>query len=316
MKFKSFIDLSFILILCCSFFSTGLSQQTINVISWNLESGDADVNVYGSRVADMQNIDIWGLSEVHNANLLDRFELFAEEGENANYESILSATGGGDRLAIVYDADRFTLLDQMELDNINIGGGVRSPLVVQLLENDSGIQFFFMVNHLYRSRADRRHQQSRLLNEWVEQQTLPVIAVGDYNYDWDVNDGDEDHDLGYDLITAGELVTWVRPQMLTNTQCSATNNGGCRFNSVLDFVFVGNFPSNWEASSTIIVVPGDFPDNRDTPDHRPVLGTFEIPAPGGGSTEELRAQMLAKITNMENELAELRLLAEQICNNQ
>lgn len=42
-----------------------------------------------------------------------------------------------------------------------------------------------------------------MLNEWAENQDLPVIAVGDYNFDWEVVGGDQDHDEGFDLLTAG-----------------------------------------------------------------------------------------------------------------
>jgi len=74
--------------------------------------------------------------------------------------------------------------------DINVGGNVRAPLVAQLRLKPAGPEFLFMVNHLYRSNTEWRHEQARLLNAWARSQTLPVIAVGDYNFDWDVSNGD------------------------------------------------------------------------------------------------------------------------------
>lgn len=42
-----------------------------------------------------------------------------------------------------------------------------------------------MVNHLYRGSASGRHTQSKKLNQWARSQDVPVIAVGDYNFDCD-----------------------------------------------------------------------------------------------------------------------------------
>jgi hypothetical protein len=40
------------------------------------------------------------------------------------------------------------------------------------------------------------HEQARLLNAWARQQTLPAIAVGAFNIDWAVINGDTVHDFG------------------------------------------------------------------------------------------------------------------------
>ena len=104
-----------------------MSALELNVIGWNLESGDIDV--VANRIGSMQGIDIWGFSEVQSHTWIDPIEIAAEEGEDADYQSILGSTGGGDRLLIIYDADRFTLVSEEELDHINIGGNVRAPLV-------------------------------------------------------------------------------------------------------------------------------------------------------------------------------------------
>ena len=128
-----------------------------------------------------------------------------------------------------------------------------------------------MVNHLYRSRDAERHKQAQLLNDWAARQVLPVIAVGDYNFDWEVAGGKRMHDLGYDLMTEGGTWEWVQPAQLVTTQCSGWP---CRYDSVLDFVFTAGAAREWRAESEIVVASGDFPDDTTTSDHRPVLAQF------------------------------------------
>jgi endonuclease/exonuclease/phosphatase family metal-dependent hydrolase len=282
------------------------NSPQITVIGWNVESGEADPVVIASRIADFQDVDIWGLSEVESRDAA-AFEAAAEVGENANYERILGTTGGGDRLLILYDADRFEILNQMELSDINIGGGVRAPLVAHLRERQSVEELMVMVNHLYRGNASRRHQQAQMLNDWAEAQTVPVIAVGDYNFDWEVTGGDSDHDAGYDLLIADGVFEWVRPATLVRTQCSAQGDT-CSFDSVLDFVFVSGEAQDWEATSEIIVVAGDFPDDRTTSDHRPLLAHFQIET----TPVVTRQMLLDRITQLEQELADLKALVEQL----
>ena len=65
-------------------------------------------------------------------------------------------------------------------------------------------------------------------------------------------------------MTACDRFVWLKPATLVKTQDSS-------FNSVLDFIFLANVEGKIEGESNIIVEPGDFPDNGQTPDHRPVL---------------------------------------------
>ena len=132
--------------LACTFLVTSslLTQQSIQIISWNLESGDSNIDSFGLAISGLQGVDIWGLSEVEDANALSSFKQYAAIGEDANYEGILGSTGGSDRLAVVYNADRFDMLSTEELHNINIGGDVRSPLLVLFQEKSSGFEFFFI----------------------------------------------------------------------------------------------------------------------------------------------------------------------------
>jgi hypothetical protein len=106
------------------------------------------------------------------------FEQAAEDGEAGDFRRIMGTTGDEDRLLIAYNVDRFDLVRHFELTHINVGGNVCAPLVAHLRLKPTGPELLFMVNHLYRSHTDRRHEQALLLNEWARSQTLPVIAVG------------------------------------------------------------------------------------------------------------------------------------------
>ena len=177
-----------------------VTAQTVTVVSWNVESGGSNNETIRQRMASFQGVDLWGLSEVASDAAAGVFETGAEDGEEAPFSRIVGTTGASDRLAIIFNGDRFQLVRSQELTNIG-SGNHRAPLVAELREVSSNRNFLFMVNHLARGNANLRRQQATQLNDWVRTQTLPVIAVGDYNFDWEVVGGDQNHDVGYDNMT-------------------------------------------------------------------------------------------------------------------
>lgn len=258
-----------------------VSDEAITVAGWNIGLDDADVDTVAARIGAFDGVDLWGLAEVNRPSAVPALEAGAELGEVGDFAAVLGPSGGGMRLVALYDDTRFDLLEWFELEEINTTGNARAPLVLHLRDTLSGEQFLFMVNHLYRSRNEERHTQAQMLQEWAEGKALPVIAVGDYNFDWEVQGGEAVHDAGYDLMTEGSAWEWVRPPQLVTTQCSGWP---CRYESVLDFVFAAGPAREWRAESEIIVAPGDFPDTLETSDHRPVLARFwpgdvEVSAP-------------------------------------
>lgn len=293
----------------------------LKVVGWNVESGDASQNHIAQRIKDQSSVDLWGLSEVENDSDAKAFEAAAEDGENADFKRIVGTTGGSDRLVILYNSNRLDLVQVEELHDMNIGGHVRAPLVATFKGKTTGKQVIFVVNHLYRGSASGRHTQSKKLNAWAKTKTLPIIAVGDYNYDFHYQTGDVDHDQGLDLLTAEGVFSWVRPTTLVPTNASGHE-------SVLDFVFVSGDAAGWQFESKIIVAPGDFPDNAQRSDHRMVDAVFTLNtdnpqpisplAPGGaapaGATLS-RAEILQRIERIEAELQVLRQALEQDDNN-
>lgn len=276
------------------------ADLTLKIIGWNAEANfnGADPTVVATRMAYVEGCDIWGLCEVKNQAWADEFEHAAELGENADFKHVLGTTGGGIKLLIIYNDAKLEKLSHEELHGINVGNH-RAPLVAKFKIRSTSDEFLFMLNHLARGDAALRHQQATQLNQWAQSQTLPIIAVGDYNFDWDYRNGDTDHDQGYDNMTSGGVFKWVRPPFLVRTQASG-------YDGVLDFVFVANLPDAWKASSFIVREPGDFPDNDKTPDHRPILATFAIHA----SEAAFRQQVLDRIQQLETELAALKALVQ------
>jgi len=293
-------------VLCCA---TPAADMT--VISWNVESGGADPGTIAQRIRDLDGVDLWGLSEVQNSNWAQQFERAAEDDEPGDFYAFLGTTGDADRLLILYDSQQFTELERFEMtwaDRPWYRPTMRlpEPLVVKLRHNATGQEFFFMVNHLYQGRdADpRRLDQATMLNEWAAAQTLPVIAVGDYNFDYDLDLGqdDENYEKGFGNMTRNAVFAWVFPEPLIATHCSPHSR-------ILDFVFLANATGVMTGTSEVLQVPGDCPDDDRTPDHRPVRALLTI---GNGDEPSLKQQILDRIAQMERELAELKALLEQM----
>ena len=162
------------------------TEQAITVAGWNIGLDDADINTIAARVAEIQGVDLWGFAEVNRTGAAHNLEQAAEKGEPGDFAAVTGTSGDPIRLVALYDDTRFDLLDWYEIDAINTTGNARAPLVLHLRETTSGVEFLFMVNHLYRTRDAERYKQAQMLNDRAEQQALPVIAVGDYNFDWAV----------------------------------------------------------------------------------------------------------------------------------
>ena len=124
-----------------------------------------------------------------------------------------------------------------------------------------------MVNHLARGNANLRNRQATGLSEWASQQNVPIIAVGDYNFDYSIDDGVGNQ--GFVNMTTPGVFEWVKPAELYQTGLHE------KYYSILDFVFVANMPANWTVSSKILVDP-EITDDANNSDHRAVQGVVCI----------------------------------------
>lgn len=249
--------------------------ESLGAVGYNVESGDAEVGTIAAKITEVEGEHLWGFSEALDQSWLDAFATAADDGSQ-DFQTVLGSTGNQDRLGIVFDDTALELIGTQELSDINVGGSARAPLVAEFEVRSSGARFLFMVNHLWRTEADSRLQQAQMLNTWVANESLPVVAVGDYNFDWAVDDGENDHDAAYDAMVVGDNWVWVRPEELIPTQCSFSGQ------AVLDFAFVGNGARSWPATSEILFPQNvNCVDDEFKPDHRPVRIDFTVPDPPG-----------------------------------
>lgn len=292
---------------------------TLRVAGWNMESGESDDNLLRGQIAEKGGVDIWGFSEVRDGGALTSFELGAEDGEEGQFDALLGTTGGGDKLAIAFDTTVLELLGSEELTTMQAGNpSHRAALVAHFKGKRTGQEFKVMVNHLARGDNALRLDQAEFLNQWASTQALPVIALGDYNFDYHVDFGDGgNRDPGFDAMVANGAFIWVRPETLVKTQASDS------FNTVLDFVFVANPIPGWSGKSVILdrdgdgpAPVGDFDDDNQQTDHRPVDAVFEMIVAGDADDEDegddavSREDILERLDAIEQELGQIRTLVQ------
>lgn len=303
---RRFLVLCIVLLGAVTAVQPAFAQDALTVASFNVESGGADPAALSDDLRRVPATDVWGFSEVQNASWAQAFDSALTTSGN-EYETILGTSGGEDRLLIVFNASRLERVSSQELSAINIGGNGRAPLVARFRRRSDGEEFLFVVNHLFRGNATARRQQATALNAWAAAQTLPVVAVGDYNFDWNLPNGEASHDVGFDNLTANDVFRWVRPATLIKTQCSN------QFNSVLDFVFVAGAAKTWPGTSEILFrEPAYCPDDNRHSDHRPVRAEFilaEGPPPPPGDDRD--AMLLRRIEEIERQLEELKRLIRE-----
>ncbi len=254
-----------------------VQAEPLRVICWNIERGfrpDANPYYISWQITEMPQYDLWGLSEVSEED----FDLFEEacEFNNDDDYSRIEGSASTDRLLVVYNTERFELLHTLELTLIEDSQGaqpftwrhIRPPLGGKFKDKATDKEFFFFVNHFHRSNAKNRQKQAHALRLWAEAADAPVIASGDFNFDWDIDD--KKGNPAFRNFILNNTFEWIKPQFITKTQASP------RYNSVLDFIFIAKAPDVWSATSSIIVKPGDLDDNETAPDHRPVDGFIHL----------------------------------------
>jgi hypothetical protein len=246
---------------------------TFTIVGFNAESGGSQSDLVAEEtIAPVRGESIWGLAEVEDDATAAQFVAAAKDPDSdQDFQYVLGTTGRDDRLVLAWDDAKFALERWEELEDINIGGTARAPLVGHMRERSTETAFLLVVNHLWRTDDSARRRQGELLNTWGVGQTGPIVMVGDFNFDWDVEDGT--HDRGYDNLVANDVFVWVRPDPIVKTQCSG-------FNSVLDFSFVGGTAKSWVSSAEILYTDNVYCSSRNEDrlsDHRPVAFTITTP---------------------------------------
>lgn len=263
-------------ILCLAHTRKANGEATpLKIIAWNVESEGAESDTIANDLTRFKDCQVFALSEV----LRQDMRRFADAIGHANerrFHFINSNTGNDDRLQIIFDATRLKLLESRELFNVQ-GAEIqdrewrhRSPLVAKFRDQETGEIFFLMVNHLARGDSKLRARQAAALREWVSTEELPMIAVGDYNFDY--NFETEKGNAGFDEFTRDGIWKWVKPDALIDSNWADHDGDGEDDypGSILDFAFVARGAKEWKARSRVIVHRGDFPDDERTSDHRPI----------------------------------------------
>lgn len=258
-----------LLILASILFVTPASAQTEEVpsfvmVTWNIQSGQSDPDTIAEQMALFDGVDIWLLQEV-NEKETGYYRAGAEDGEGSTYSMVMSSSGDGNHLLTVWNADRFTVLKTLELAQINTTGNARPALVVLLRDNDTGVAFAVMNNHLYSSRPEERLRQATLLAQWAQAQSVPLFAGGDMNFEANSSDS------AYVAMTAGGQWERIVPE----------NDGPTRPNGrAIDHIFVSGPALEWPISTQIVERENDL-DNEQNSDHRPVIALVgpEVAAP-------------------------------------
>lgn len=134
-----------------------------------------------------------------------------------------------------------------------------------------------MNNHLTRGKEENRNLQAELLSAWAGQSILPIIAVGDYNMDYDFRT--RKGNAAFDIMQKDGRWKWIEPKELIDSNWADSKRDGKDDypESLLDFVFVNQAAQKLQISCEVIVRPGDFPDDEKTSDHRPVLTLIPLP---------------------------------------
>ena len=240
----------------------------MTAIGYNIEGGyvsEANPKTVSQYMSEAGHADIWGLSEV-TVSWIPQL-IIGAGGSDFQAISTKGATDTTDALAIIYNTKTLELISSKELTHIKRHKYSRAPLVATFKERATGKTFEYMVNHLERKRANDRTEQAKLLNQYGKQTNTPIVAMGDYNFDWSLDRST--HNQAYTEFTKGKVFVWEKPQNMIMTSCARS------YNSILDFAFhtKGVTPVK---SNVLLAARHYCDDDENKPDHRPVSFTFEL----------------------------------------
>jgi endonuclease/exonuclease/phosphatase family metal-dependent hydrolase len=161
---------------------------------------------------------------------------------------------------------------EWELNN----GNHRSPIYVRLKERSTGFEFVFMTNHLARGKSELRQQQAGGLREWARDSQMPIIAMGDFNFDFSFKS--QSGNEAFNLFLKDGVWKWIRPKEEIDSNWADRDGDGIDNypDSMLDFAFVANEIKELKCECEIVVRDGDFPSDETTSDHRPTVLVVEL----------------------------------------
>lgn len=251
------------------------AEPILRLLSWNVESGGNSPAVIARQLTGFEGYDLITLVEVDDKNRDSYTGAFG-----TGYGSVLSESGSrfNDHILVLYDTSRLELLEARELHEYKgvvitpsvTRGGKRSPVILHLRDRLTGLVFYHVSVHFSRTNDAQRKLQALVLRDWILERQEPVLAAGDFNFDYSFGEKPGGNDA-YRLFTYYPGIEWIAPEVLVDTNYSESNGRETYPDSILDFIFAANTAAQWDIRSRIIVRPGDFPDTEETSDHRPVM---------------------------------------------
>lgn len=255
----------------------GDEPKSLAILTWNIESPGSNPEVIHKQLDELLPYDVLALSEVPEAAT----ELFVKRwGSEA---SLVGTSGGQSRLLLAWNPAKLECLKKEELKTIvgkGFGPGNQiAPLVAHLKHLESGFEFKVVMNKLHRGSDVVRKTQALLLCDWGKQQTTPCIAVGGYNFDFDFNS--KKGNAAFDAFMETKVWNWVEPKEWIDNNWADNNRDGQDDypDSLLDFVFTTQWDKSQPMASIeceIIQREGDFPDNDQTSDFRPIRTSVHL----------------------------------------
>ena len=267
---KKFLTLLLLLIGCTA--TIPASAQSLSLMTWNVESDGSDPAVIAEQLGQLAGHWIYALTEVDNR----QFERF-RSALGANFKSINGTHKENDYLQIIYDASKLELLGWSEIEeegDIKFNRenrSLRCPLYARFKRNDNEQIFQVVTNHLARGNAKFRTKQAVGLREWARGQTVPTISIGDFNFDFEF--ATRQGNTAFNEFMRDGIWKWIEPKKLVDTNWYDRENDGQDDypGSMLDFAFVAGPAKKMKWQCEVLVRDGDFPDNKKTSDHRPVV---------------------------------------------
>lgn len=280
----------YLLALACCANTAAVAEFT--ALSWNVESGGADPAVVARQLGELPAATIFALQEVDGDDI-GRYGNAIRQAHGKSYRYFASWTGSSDRLVVAFDESKLRLMEWRELFRFGQhemnDWRHRSPLVSLFEERATGARFFFVTVHLARGDAKLRTSQAAGLEAWASNTDSPMIAAGDFNFDYKFANRRGNAALA--AMARSGVWQWAKPNKLVDTNWADSDGDGIDNypDSCLDFAFYAGLPDGWQIASEVIVRPGDFPDDERTSDHRPIFVTVLTGAAEGGSTPASRA---------------------------
>ena len=155
-------------------------HEPFSILAWNIEIGGSEVATIKEQLKGLEPFDILALSEVPKKSASEFTDRWGKDS------AIVGEKGGEACLLLAWDATKFDKVKVEELtkfEDQEFAPGIQAaPLIAQLQHKQSKQDLIVVMNHLARGSAELRKRQALILVEWAKKQTLPIIAVGGYNF--------------------------------------------------------------------------------------------------------------------------------------